>query len=185
MRVISGYLGGRTLVAPRGSDTRPTGDRVRESLFAILGDLVLDANVLDLFAGSGSLGIEAISRGAKSCIFVDKDRVPVEVIRKNVSTLELEGVTSVISMDAIKALTLLSGKEEFDLVFADPPYKAELHDKVIETIVDLNLLKKSGILVLEYSAHNRPSESVGGLLRVREAKYGETLVGFYSYRVCS
>jgi 16S rRNA (guanine966-N2)-methyltransferase len=124
MRVIAGRLGGRTLKAPRGSVTRPTSDRVREALFAMLGDLH-GASVLDLFAGTGALGIEALSRGAREVVFVERDASAVRALGENLAALAVEpGEAEVRRGDALSALrTARERAEKYDLVFIDPPYR--------------------------------------------------------------
>lgn len=124
MRVIAGALGGRRLVAPRGAATRPTADRVREALFSMLGD-VAGARVLDLFAGSGALGIEALSRGAEHAVFVENDRTALGVLRSNLETLSLGAdVAEIRSIDARAALRDARKRgETYDLVLLDPPYR--------------------------------------------------------------
>src|SRR5215218_2257874 len=124
MRVIAGTYGGRRLQAPPGTDTRPTADRVRESLFSILRERVHDARVLDLFAGSGALGIEALSRGAKEAVFVDSAHGAVAAIRENLEKLGIEGL--VHRRDALAWLAAAEGAQPFELVFADPPYDSAL-----------------------------------------------------------
>ena len=119
MRVVAGTLGGRRLRVPRGTRTRPTADRVREALFSILGDMS-GVQVLDLFAGSGALGIEALSRGAAAAVFVDSARQSVEAIRRNLSELSLEA--AVHRRDALAFLGAAAGTARFGLVFVDPPY---------------------------------------------------------------
>src|SRR5262249_21730338 len=123
MRVIAGRFGGRRLRAPRGTVTRPTSDRVREALFAMLTD-VDGASVLDLFAGTGALGIEALSRGAATAVFVERDPGAVRALRANLSALALDPTTAVVrSADALAALRSAKGRQEtYDLVFIDPPY---------------------------------------------------------------
>lgn len=124
MRVIAGRLGGRRLKAPAGTSTRPTSDRVREALFAMLAD-VADARVLDLFAGTGALGIEALSRGARQAVFVERDGRAARVLGENLAALELAPpLAEVRRQDALAALqSALTAKETYDLVFIDPPYR--------------------------------------------------------------
>ena len=122
MRVIAGIYGGRTLKGPKGANTRPTSDRVREALFSILGERTAGARVLDLFAGSGALGLEALSRGAASATFVDDDRAAIVAIKSNLSAL---GATAEVRQtDALRHLnTASAGGAQYDLVFLDPPYR--------------------------------------------------------------
>ena len=166
MRIISGFLGGRSLACPQGMNTRPTSDRVKESVFSILGEKVRDAKVLDLFAGSGNLGIEALSRGASECTFVENNRVPIEVIKSEVSAF-------------IKRWADRGECEKFDLIFVDPPYALDLCKKVLDMIGDCGLLSRDGVVVAEYAVHFPPCEVHSCLRRMREERYGETLVGFY------
>ena len=135
MRVIAGTLKSRSLIAPpRGA--RPTSDRVRESLFSALGNLE-DARVLDLFAGSGALGIEALSRGAEIAVFVDSGRASLGALRRNLSTLELDSVSTVMPVSAAQAIRALGERgESFDLVFVDPPYDANLHIPTLGALRD-------------------------------------------------
>jgi 16S rRNA (guanine966-N2)-methyltransferase len=133
MRVVAGTYGGRKLTAPAGSETRPTSDRVREALFSVLGTSVQDARVLDLFAGSGALGIEALSRGARSAVFVDSSRKAIAAIRANLEALGIDADIRPIAARA--ALRAASGRAEaYDLVFLDPPYRhaAELGRELSE-----------------------------------------------------
>ena len=135
MRVVAGRFGGRRLVAPPGDATRPTSDRVREALFSVLGASVEGARVLDLYAGSGALGIEALSRGAADAVFVDRAQPAIEAIRTNLAALEIEA--EVWRMQAQKALRTASARADaYDLVFLDPPYRraAELGRELSEAL---------------------------------------------------
>ena len=135
MRVVAGRFGGRRLVAPPGDATRPTSDRVREALFSVLGTSVAGTRVLDLYAGSGALGIEALSRGAADAVFVDRAQPAIEAIRKNLAALEIEA--EVWRMQAQKALRTASARADaYDLVFLDPPYRraAELGRELSEAL---------------------------------------------------
>ena len=149
MRVISGTAGGRRLKTLDGNATRPTADKVKEALFSIIQNYIPSATVLDLFAGSGSLGIEAVSRGAEKAVLVDKSRAALSVIRQNVSALSFEGSTEVFGMDALSFIE--NTDKLFDIIFIDPPYSAGLYSKVFEGILKHNVLKKGGILCIEYN----------------------------------
>lgn len=147
MRVISGTLRGLKLKSPEGLGTRPTLDRVKEALFSMLFSRTADACVLDLFAGSGALGIEALSRGAAHCTFVDKNKEALDIVRQNVEKGWLSDRSSIILSDSIEYLnTAGSG---FDIIFLDPPYEAGLYGELLCTIRRKNLLNGGGVAVLE------------------------------------
>ena len=174
MRVIAGRLGSRRLrAAPRG--VRPTADRVRESLFAALGD-VEGARVLDLFAGSGALGIEALSRGASRVVFVEQARASLAVLRGNLDDLELHPGSEVLPIDARRALPLLAERgERFDLVLVDPPYRAGLYRAVLEALIEFALVAPGGSVVVERAKRN-PLDPIEGWLQERERTYGDTVL---------
>ena len=152
MRVVGGRLRGRTLASPASRDIRPTADRLRESLFNILihtyGDPISEARVLDLFAGTGALGIEAISRGAKFALFIDNGAEARALMRDNVETLALGGVTKVYRRDATN-LGAAHPLEPFSLVFLDPPYGKGLGEKALASLRDGGWLTQGAILVVE------------------------------------
>ena len=133
MRVVAGYLGGRKLVVPKGDHTRPSGERVREAMFNALfsRSAIHDARVLDLFAGSGALGIEALSRGAAEVTFVERDQAALDAVRHNLSTLCLDGAATVV---ASEALSFLGQGESFDLVLLDPPYGFDQWDELLAAV---------------------------------------------------
>jgi 16S rRNA (guanine966-N2)-methyltransferase len=168
MRVVAGRYGGRTLKAPRGRDVRPTADRVREALFSILGPLDGLA-VLDLFAGTGALGIEAISRGAATCVFVDVDTRPVQ------ANLEALGIDAEVRRG--QALTALSAGDHYDLVLLDPPYRdaARLGPELTEALPPV--LNPSARVVSE-SDRRHPLEL--GLTLHDERRYGDTLIRIHT-----
>jgi 16S rRNA (guanine(966)-N(2))-methyltransferase RsmD len=177
--VTGGKLRGRHLRAPKGDATRPTSDRVRESLFAWLPDLA-GAAVLDLYAGTGALGIEAISRGARSAVFVERARPALAALAGNLADLELGDATRVLRTDVRAALGLLAReRERFDAVFMDPPYAATADAReTLETVGSAGLLAPEGVLVLETTRRNPPGD-VAGLRRAEERAYGDTLVVCY------
>lgn len=181
MRIIAGSARGRTLTAPKGMDTRPTQDYVRESLFNILQRDVPDAVVLDLFAGSGALGLEAISRGAKEAVFVDKAPQAVACIGRNIDTLKMGDRTAVYPGDWQTSLARLqhAGKK-FSLVFLDPPYQMTDTGEQCAKMADLHLLENGALIVVE---HRRGSEPMPDARFVQrdERKYGDTVIHFYTY----
>jgi 16S rRNA (guanine966-N2)-methyltransferase len=174
MRVIAGTARGRPLVAPRGTATRPIADRVKETLFAILADRVVDASVLDLYAGSGAVGVEALSRGAAHCAFVERDRRAVAAIREN---LQRAGVTdrgSVRSMDVLRYLDG-SSEDRFDLVFLDPPYAERA---ILAPLERLAPRLAPGATVVVKHHWRTPIPEPAGLARWRERRFGETGLTF-------
>jgi 16S rRNA (guanine966-N2)-methyltransferase len=174
LRVTGGRLGGRRLRAPR-SGMRPSSDRVRESLFARLGDLE-GAAVLDLFAGTGALGIEALSRGAASLVSVERSRATVAVLRANVAALGLGSSTQVMADEVVGAVRRLGrASRRFDLVLLDPPYASGDASAALEALVAADLLAPGAVVVLERSkSHSLPA--VAGLALLDERRYGDTVI---------
>ena len=174
--MIAGHLGGRRLVAPRGLATRPTTDRVREALFSTLAG-VDGARVLDLYAGTGALGIEALSRGAASAVFVESARPALAALRENLTSLGLSEITRVLAEPIARAVPRLAASSvPFDLVFADPPY-----DDVDDALAALEALRPAlapgARIVLEHAARRPPRPSTAlDLLRTRT--YGDTALAF-------
>ena len=178
MRVTGGEFSGRRLSAPRQSSVRPTADRVRESLFARLGDLA-DQRVLDLFAGSGSLGIEAMSRGAETAVFVDQTSSAASCIRANLEQLGLEGRGTVIRSSVLAGLARLEREgQAFDLLLVDPPYASGEALAVLERLAGGDFIEPDGLVVLETHRRHDPGP-VEGLRRTDERRYGDTLVVWY------
>ncbi|OGP24814.1 MAG: 16S rRNA (guanine(966)-N(2))-methyltransferase RsmD [Deltaproteobacteria bacterium GWB2_42_7] len=180
MRIIGGTAKGRRLASFRTSSIRPTTDRVRESIFNILPLHFELMHVLDLFAGTGAMGLEALSRGAKSATFIDSDPQAVKVIKKN---LELCGFTKkavIITRDVKASLNLLSKKrEQFELIIIDPPYDTSLMGITLNLIGEKELLAKNGIVVAESSKRMVWDGEVKGIELFDRRKYGDTVVSFY------
>jgi 16S rRNA (guanine966-N2)-methyltransferase len=187
MRVVAGRLGGRVLKAPAGDATRPTGARVKEALFSILGD-VSGARVLDLYAGSGALGIEAMSRGAVRALFVEVSRPALACLRENLRALGLTTHTEVLPTRAAAARAHITDRGPFDLVLCDPPWK-----DVAAALVELEALAAAGALsptsrvVLEHAAKAPPpaASAAGGAASLRATdgrRWGDTGVTFFSLR---
>ena len=177
MRVIGGTAGGLHLKCLEGSNTRPTADRAKESLFNILSPYLDGSSVLDLFAGTGALGIEALSRGAKDCVFVDSSGDAAKIIKQNLDHTRLTEKAKLTVADADAVLKSISQK--FDLIFLDPPYSQGLLPHILELISDSGLLKHGGRVIAESDIKNKPPEKVGGLVKTREKKYGITIISFY------
>jgi 16S rRNA (guanine966-N2)-methyltransferase len=172
MRVVAGTLRGRPIVAPEGEGTRPTTDRAREATFNSLVSLgaVEDAKVIDLFAGSGAMGIEALSRGAASCAFLERDRKALDSIRHNIKTLQLADNTTVLSGDVMTNVVAL---RNVDLVLADPPYD---FDRRVDLLTVLNLvIAPGGVVVTESGREIQPPE---GWEAIRSKRYGRAWVAF-------
>jgi len=179
MRVIAGELGGRRLHAPRGLATRPTSDRVREALFSVLGDLH-GARVLDLYAGTGALGIEALSRGAAHVDFVDSDRSARMTLEENLAALGANDRAHVWALGLPHGLRRLTASlTAADLVLVDPPYGGEDARAVLRELGGAGALKPGAKVVLERHQKDEVPEAVGMLSRVRERRYGETVVDLY------
>jgi 16S rRNA (guanine966-N2)-methyltransferase len=179
VRVIAGILGGRRLKAPRGRDTRPTSDRVREALFMALEPLQ-GKRVVDLFAGSGALGIEALSRGAAWVDFVERDAAARRILEENLALLGLAGQARTWALDLPRGLERLRGElGRADLVLADPPYGGGLAREVLESLGQPGAMKPGARLVLEHHAKDDVPGASGGLARGRARQYGETMVSTY------
>lgn len=179
LRVTGGQLSGRRLSVPRGRGVRPTADRVRESVFARLGPL--DGwRVLDLYAGCGALGIEALSRGARSACFVEHAPPALRCLEANLASLSLEGRSRVIAGDVLRMVPRLSrSAARFDLVLADPPYAPEAARQVLEIVARSGLLGPGGLLVIESDRRHPPGEAQG-LREVDRRRYGDTLVSLFT-----
>ncbi|MDD2420577.1 MAG: 16S rRNA (guanine(966)-N(2))-methyltransferase RsmD [Heliobacteriaceae bacterium] len=178
MRVIAGQARGRRLATIKGWETRPTADRVKEAIFNVLGWRVTGARCLDLFAGSGALGIEALSRGAVSVHLVEKNRGASRIISKNLSATGLTGGV-VWQRDVFFACRqLLAAGQSFDLIFADPPYGRGLLPSVVESVA-AGLLTASGTLVLESGRDDMVPLLVGKMVKRRSDRYGDTVIHYY------
>ena len=151
MRVISGILKGRKIYGYDIDGTRPTMDRVKESVFGSIQDYIKDAMVLDLFAGSGNLGIEAISNGCKYCYFIDNNIKCIDIINKNINNFNIKDKSRVLYVDYNKGIKFFNEKDiKFDIIFIDPPYDYHNINKCINNIIKYNILNNSGLLILEY-----------------------------------
>ena len=177
MRVIAGSARRSTLLAPQGLNTRPTADRIKENLFNIISPYVPGARFLDLFCGSGAIGIEALSRGAGEAVFVDTSREAVNVTQANIIRTKLTG--QIMHMCTLAAISRLEGEGRgFDIIFLDPPYGSGMLDKALEALDSSPLLSQDGILIAECSVDEEVPELVHLILQdTRE--YGNTRLMFY------
>ena len=175
MRVITGKARGVQLKTPDGMLTRPTADRVKEALFSIINFDIPGANVLDLFGGTGQLGIEAMSRGAAECVFVDAREDACRLIKENLKRTKLEG--TVIRSDYMEYLNRC--KEQFSIIFLDPPYAEEYLENAINRIAEIDILQTDGIIVAERPVGKDLPWEFDGYQRSKDYKYGKTLLTIY------
>lgn len=180
MRIIAGTAKGRVLKSQRGQTLRPTGDRMRESVFGVLGPRVRGARFLDLYAGVGTMGLEALSRGASEAVFVESHRPAGRMIEENVRRCGFEGRARVLAMAVARAVSVLRREgAPFDIVFADPPYeRGEVGAAVARLTQWPELVAEDGILLIQHSRHEEPpaSDTFEGMRRLR---FGETIVDLY------
>jgi 16S rRNA (guanine966-N2)-methyltransferase len=182
MRIIAGEFRGRRLAAVKGR-IRPTSDKVREAIFSILGPKVMEARVLDLFAGTGALTLEALSRGALDAVLVEEHAAALSVLRQNLEALGLIGRVRVLPLPVAAALRKLAVRgAQFSLVFLDPPYGRGLALNTLERLQDSGLLQPAGSIVAEHSHREALPEQVGRLMLSQCRRYGDTQVAFYHVR---
>lgn len=180
MRVIGGAAKGRRLLAPKGQAVRPTADRVKESLFNILPRDFSGMKVLDLFAGTGNLSIEALSRGADHAVLVDSSERSAAAIKKNLRRLGFAERTEVWIVPAARSLRALARRNEtFDYIFLDPPYAQDLAGRTLDIIAQCKLLRDSGTLIVEHSTRETVQPLYGVLQLHDQRRYGDTLLSFY------
>lgn len=153
MRVIAGTAKGTKLNSIDDISTRPTLDRVKEPLFSIIQNNIVESNVLDLFAGSGALGIESLSRGAKHCTFCDKSYKSIQMLKENIQKVRMQEKSTILNVDYKKCLE--EQKEKFDIIFIDPPYKMDIAIDSVKRIIELELLAKDGIIIIETDEEER------------------------------
>lgn len=180
MRVISGYLKGRELFGYKVETTRPTMSRVKESMFASIQNYIYDSNVLDLFCGTGSLGIEALSMGANKCYFVDNNKEIIKYLNKNINNLNINNKSIIVNKDYKDSLLYFKNNNiRFNIILVDAPYKMEVMNEVIELITNYDLLLDKGILVLEYS-FDKLNDKYSNLELLKSKKYSDKYVNIYT-----
>jgi 16S rRNA (guanine966-N2)-methyltransferase len=181
MRVIAGQFRSRKLAPVPGTATRPTSDRLRETLFNVLGPGVADSVFLDLYAGTGAVGIEAISRGARQVYFVELDKKAARVIRENLQSLQIEDGAELQEREVIQALRLLDSQAvACDFVYIDPPYEDHgAYAQALGLIAQSQLINSYSIVIAEHDKHFDPGAEFGSLKRYRELKQGDAVLSFY------
>lgn len=177
MRVITGKARGVTLKTPEGLQTRPTTDRVKEALFSVIQFDVPTATVLDLFGGTGQLGIEALSRGAKRAVFVDESDKACRLIRENLKRTRMEQEGTVVRSDYLAYLSRCG--EKFDIIFLDPPYAEVFLENALKRITEIDILQSGGIIVTERPFGKELPWEFPGFSRSRDYKYGNTVITIY------
>ncbi len=177
MRVITGSARGVRLQTPEGQQTRPTAERVKEALFSIIQFEIEGRRVLDLFAGTGQLGIEALSRGARSAVFVDQRADAAKLVRENLRRTKLETHATVVTGDY--AAFLSSARERFDLIFLDPPYADTTLENALNRITAIDIVADGGIIICERPVEKALSLDFAGFARSRDYRYGKTLLTLY------
>ncbi|WP_424765830.1 16S rRNA (guanine(966)-N(2))-methyltransferase RsmD [Paenibacillus sp. sgz302251] len=182
MRVIAGEAKGRTLKAVPGMNTRPTTDKVKEAIFSMIGPYFDGGMALDLFAGTGGLGIEAWSRGIERTVFIDREKISIDTIRQNVETARMGSAAEIYRNDAERALKALAKRgQRFRLVLLDPPYKMITMDALMEQLAELKLLESGAIIVVEHDAAHKYPERLDHFDQMKHAKYGDIAVSIYTY----
>ena len=184
MRVIAGTAKKTKLIAPKGVAVRPTGDRVKEALFNIFGLSVVDCSFLDLFAGTGSVGIEALSRGAGRAVFVEQEKSNMPIIHKNLQVTGLEKKAECMCLPVSEAIPLLgTEKRLFEFVFMDPPYSQNLVLGVFHCLRSHAIVAPGGVLVVESGRKDLPPETgTGAIQLLRRERYGDTVLSFYQFQ---
>lgn len=179
MRIITGRARGTNLFTPKNYDVRPTADRVKESVFNIIGAKIMDAKVLDAFAGTGNLGLECWSRGASSVIFVDKSKESLKLVQRNIEKCHAEDDCRVLQGDAVTLVSRLAAQGEvFDLIFLDPPYRQELITSILKVLAEKEIMKPGTLVVAERAAEEEQPQLWGKFQVEREEKYGSTIIDF-------
>ena len=182
MRIVAGKLGGRRLHTPKTDAVRPTAGKVREALFAILAPQIIGAGVVDLCAGTGAIGIEALSRGAAWVEFVERSPSVIAVLRHNLERLRPDQPARVIAMDAMRYLKTRSATAPLaDVVFVDPPYASGVLKKVLPLLGQGAMMRPGGLVIVEHFHKDDPPSSIGGLVRERSCRYGDSVLTFFRF----
>ena len=177
MRIITGKFKGRILNAPKNNSVRPTSDKVKEAVFSMIREQIEGSVIIDLFSGTGSLGLEGLSGGAKKCYFCDNSKESLDLIKSNIDLCGVTGSSTLIYGSYRKALARI--KEKADVIFLDPPYEKKLVTPCLELIKEFNALNRDGVIVCEHMASEALPDELSGFCKVNEKKYGTILVSLY------
>ena len=177
MRITSGIYKGINIVLPKNSTIRPTSEKIRMALFNTLGDLIFNSTMLDIFAGSGAIGIEALSRNASAVDFIEKDPNLCKLINETLININQQNLSQVLQGNAISILKQLSTK--YDFIFADPPYDYENKEEILSIIEKCELLNPTGMIILEHRSNENINDTLINLERFDVRKYGDTQISFY------
>ncbi len=179
MRIIGGTSRGRKLAAQRGRAVRPTSDRIKESIFNILGQEVEGKDIADLFAGTGNLGIEALSRGAKRVVFVEKERTTLRIIERNLSLCGMKRFAEILPKDINGAVRILhTRRESFDLIFIDPPYREGMIGSTLAKLESLPIYHENSVLVIQHDRREPLPDVAQRWTLVRQRRIGDTMLSF-------
>ena len=182
MRIIAGDFKGRKLETPIGYDIRPTTEKVKEAIFSILMNNIYDANVCDLFSGTGNLGLEALSRGAKKCYFCDNSKDSLNLTKKNISACKAEDMSIVLPGDFEKCLSrVFASGDKIDIFILDPPYREGLYERCFELIREYDLLAEDGVILCEHERKDEFENEYFGYELIKERFYGSIAVSIYGW----
>jgi len=180
VRIISGIAGGIPIKVPPTEKTKPTLDRVKESVFAILHPYIPGKKVLDLFAGSGNLGLEALSRGADSAVFVDNSRLCAQIIKENIRKTRMDEKAQVVQSDVFRAIQDFGRQGmQFDIILLDPPYAQDFVNKTLQMIEENGIIVENGLVAVEHIESEPVPDRIGSLMKVRSKHYGDTVFSFF------
>ena len=183
MRIITGRALGLKLVTPKNYLVRPTADRVKEALFNIIQSRVPGSVVLDAFAGTGNLGLEAWSRGAEQIVYFDQSRESLRLVKANVEKARAGEAVRMIHTDALNGIAMMAQQKlQFDIIFSDPPYNKGLNERVYKALLKYPVLKAGGLLVLEHSLEEEPQEYIESETEIRTEKYGDTKISLIVWK---
>lgn len=180
MRIVAGTAKNKRIKTRKGTDTRPTLEKVKESLFSIIAPYVDGAEILDLYSGTGNIALEALSRGARRAVMIEKDPKALKIIIENINLLEFADRCRAYKNDTIRAVEILGKKrEKYDIIFMDPPYRDEVCEKVIKSILKSGILKEDGIIICEHHMAEKLPEEIQELKKTDEREYSKKILTFY------